>query len=216
MNSPSLFLLTTAFWRVSQVALVVKNPLLNAGDTRDLDSFPRLGRFPQRKTWQPTPVLLPGKAHGKKSPVGYSSWGCKESDTTERLTSSWNNPFQLWHRYQHSTQWQNSDYCIDCPYNRFGSTSDSDVISPPSLPIPHHPSHMTASLLLRHIKHSLISGLCACFSWNTFLPFVHMACYLTSLWFVSKCLSINESFSELPHPCPLTYPPTQHTFTLFL
>ena len=35
--------------------------------------------------WQPTPVLLPGKFHGWKSLVGYSPWGCKESDTTERL-----------------------------------------------------------------------------------------------------------------------------------
>ena len=31
------------------------------------------------------PVLLPGKFHGQRSLVGYSPWGCKESDTTERL-----------------------------------------------------------------------------------------------------------------------------------
>ena len=36
--------------------------------------------------WQPTPVLLPGKYHGQRSLVGCSPWGCKESDTTERLT----------------------------------------------------------------------------------------------------------------------------------
>ena len=35
--------------------------------------------------WQPTPVLSPGKGHGWKSLVGYSPWGCTESDTTERL-----------------------------------------------------------------------------------------------------------------------------------
>ena len=35
--------------------------------------------------WQPTPVLLPGKSHGRRSLVGYSPWGRKESDTTERL-----------------------------------------------------------------------------------------------------------------------------------
>ena len=34
--------------------------------------------------WQSTPVLLPGKSHGQRSLVGYSLWGCKESDTTER------------------------------------------------------------------------------------------------------------------------------------
>ena len=37
------------------------------------------------KEWQPTPVLLPGKSHGLKSLVGYSPWGSKELDTTERL-----------------------------------------------------------------------------------------------------------------------------------
>ena len=31
-----------------------------------------------------TPVFLPGKSHGQRSLVGYSPWGCKELDTTER------------------------------------------------------------------------------------------------------------------------------------
>ena len=39
----------------------------------------------QRRQWHPTPVLLPGKSHGWRSLVGYSPWGHKESDTTERL-----------------------------------------------------------------------------------------------------------------------------------
>ena len=34
---------------------------------------------------QPTPVFLPGESHGQRSLVGYSSWGRKESDTTEQL-----------------------------------------------------------------------------------------------------------------------------------
>ena len=38
-----------------------------------------------RGKWHPTPVLLPGKSHGRRSLVGYSPWGCKETDTTERL-----------------------------------------------------------------------------------------------------------------------------------
>ena len=33
----------------------------------------------------PTPVLLPGKSHGRRSLVGCSPWGHEESDTTERL-----------------------------------------------------------------------------------------------------------------------------------
>ena len=34
---------------------------------------------------QPTPVFLPGESHGQSSLIGYSPWGHKESDTTERL-----------------------------------------------------------------------------------------------------------------------------------
>ena len=33
----------------------------------------------------PTPVLLPGKSHERRSLVGCGPWGCEESDTTERL-----------------------------------------------------------------------------------------------------------------------------------
>ena len=42
-------------------------------------------KFPQRK-WQPTLVFLPAEFRGQRSLVGYSPWGHKESDTTERLT----------------------------------------------------------------------------------------------------------------------------------
>ena len=38
-----------------------------------------------RRKWQPTPVLLPGKSLGRRSLVGYSPWGRKESYKTERL-----------------------------------------------------------------------------------------------------------------------------------
>ena len=137
------------------MALVVKNPLANAGDARDTSLIPELGRSPQvgngnplqysclgnpmdrgawwatvhgvaknqtwlsdwahlsyafredlcilklsilmsfpfdliwvvfqRRQWQPTPVLLLGKSHGRRSLVGCSPWDCEESDTTERL-----------------------------------------------------------------------------------------------------------------------------------
>ena len=39
-----------------------------------------------RKEWQSTPVFLPGESHGPRSLAGYSPWGRKELDTTERLT----------------------------------------------------------------------------------------------------------------------------------
>ena len=38
-----------------------------------------------RRQWQPTPVLLPGKSHGRRSLVGCNPWGRQESDTSERL-----------------------------------------------------------------------------------------------------------------------------------
>ena len=43
---------------------------------------------PRRRKWQLTPVFLLGQSHGWRSLVGYySSWGHKESDTTERIHS---------------------------------------------------------------------------------------------------------------------------------
>ena len=39
----------------------------------------------QRRRWQPTPVLLPGISHGRRSLVGCSPQGRTESDTTEQL-----------------------------------------------------------------------------------------------------------------------------------
>ena len=41
--------------------------------------------FLRRRQWHPTPVLLPGKSHGRRSLVGYSPWGSWGSDTTEWL-----------------------------------------------------------------------------------------------------------------------------------
>ena len=52
--------------------------------TKDLGLI--LGRgTKRRRQWQPTPVLLPGKFHGRRSLVGCSPWGRKESDMTEHL-----------------------------------------------------------------------------------------------------------------------------------
>ena len=43
---------------------------------------------PWRREWQPTPAFLPGEFHGQRSLAGYSPWGRKELDTTEKLTLS--------------------------------------------------------------------------------------------------------------------------------
>ena len=39
----------------------------------------------RRRHWQPTPVLLPGESHGRRSLVGCSPWGHWGLHTTERL-----------------------------------------------------------------------------------------------------------------------------------
>ena len=49
-------------------------------------SYPWVGKIPWRRKWQPTPVFLLRKFNGQRGLVGwYSPWGCKESETTERL-----------------------------------------------------------------------------------------------------------------------------------
>ena len=57
----------------------------SACNARGVGSIPEWGRSPWRREWQPTPVLLPRRSHGGRNLVGYSPWGRKESDVTERL-----------------------------------------------------------------------------------------------------------------------------------
>ena len=45
---------------------------------------PWVRKISWRRKGQPTLVFLPGKFHGQRSLVGYSLWGLKELDTTER------------------------------------------------------------------------------------------------------------------------------------
>ena len=45
----------------------------------------RLSSSSSRRQWQPAPVLLSGKSHGRRSLVGCSPWGHEVLDTTERL-----------------------------------------------------------------------------------------------------------------------------------
>ena len=51
------------------MALVVKNPLASARDSRDVDLFPGWGGS-LRGRWQPTPVFLPGESRGQRSLAG--------------------------------------------------------------------------------------------------------------------------------------------------
>ena len=47
------------------VALVGKNPPVNAGDVRDAGLIPETGRSPGAGPWQPTLVFLPGESYGR-------------------------------------------------------------------------------------------------------------------------------------------------------
>ena len=51
----------------------------------DLGSIPGQERSPGEGKWLPTPVFLLGEFHRQRSLVGYSPWGCIESDTTAQL-----------------------------------------------------------------------------------------------------------------------------------
>ena len=58
----------------------MKNPPVNVGDAGDMGLIPGSGRAPGKGNGNPVPVFLPGKFHGQRSLVGYSPWGCKESN----------------------------------------------------------------------------------------------------------------------------------------
>ena len=54
--------------------------------------------------------ILPGKSQGWRSLVGYSPWGCKESDTTERLPFPF--PFTVYHPERHKPPFL---FLVTCP-----------------------------------------------------------------------------------------------------
>ena len=56
----------------------------SACNARGLGSISGLGRSPGEGNGNPF-QYSPGKSHGRRSLIGYSPWGRKESDTTERL-----------------------------------------------------------------------------------------------------------------------------------
>ena len=61
----------------------LKNPPANAGDT---GSIPRLGRFPGEGNGYP-PSILAWEIPWTEEPSSYSSWGHKQPDTTEQLST---------------------------------------------------------------------------------------------------------------------------------
>ena len=67
---------------------MVINLSASSGDVKDAGSIPGSERASGEGKWQCTPVFLPGESYGQRNLVGYSLWGCKESDTNEELAHS--------------------------------------------------------------------------------------------------------------------------------
>ena len=73
-------------WLASWVALVVKNTPANAGDKRDEDLSPELGRSPGGGHGNPVQYSGSlGEPHGQRSLAVHSPSGHKESDATEAI-----------------------------------------------------------------------------------------------------------------------------------
>ena len=71
-----------------------KNFIVSGCTFRSLMHFIFVYGVRRRRQWDPTPVFLPGKFHGQRRLVGYSSWGHEESHTTGDFTFT----FMHWRR----------------------------------------------------------------------------------------------------------------------
>ena len=71
----------------SQVVPVVKNSPVSTRDTRDAGSIPQLGKSPGIGNGTPLQYSCRGEFPGLRRLVGYSPGGCRESNTTERLST---------------------------------------------------------------------------------------------------------------------------------
>ena len=76
------FWISKSTWRFSFNSSDGKASACNAGDP---GSIPGLGRSPGEGNDNPLQHSCLENPHGQRSLVGYSPWGCKESDTTEQL-----------------------------------------------------------------------------------------------------------------------------------
>ena len=71
------------FWRLPRWCSG-KEPTCQCRRHRRPGFNPWVGKILRGRKWQPTPVFLPRKSHGQRSLAGYSPWGHRELDTTER------------------------------------------------------------------------------------------------------------------------------------
>jgi len=77
-------LLVSAYSNVNQLLCIHDGSSVGEESAGDPGLIPGLGRSTGEGIGYPLPVFWPGEFHGL-----YSPWGCKESDTTERLSLSY-------------------------------------------------------------------------------------------------------------------------------
>ena len=76
-------MLSIVIYRMASQVELIKNLPARAGDVRDSGSVPGLGRSPGGRHGNPLQYSCLENPHGQRKLVGYSSWCCKELDTTE-------------------------------------------------------------------------------------------------------------------------------------
>ena len=67
--------------------LVVKNPLANAGDVRDVGLISGLEKSPGGRLGNPLQYSCLENPHGQRSLASYSPWSHKELDMTDQLST---------------------------------------------------------------------------------------------------------------------------------
>ena len=85
-SQPEVFHSCITSWGASQVMLVVKNLPAYTGEVKSREFDLWVEKIPGIRKWQPFQYSW-GKSCGKRRLAGYSSWGCKESDMTEQLST---------------------------------------------------------------------------------------------------------------------------------
>ena len=80
---------------------------------------PWVGKISWRRTWQPTPVFLPGESHRQRNLAGYSLWGCKRvgQDLSTKHVTGWALPTSF-------------GYCFKCVCYIIGSWFGGHRVQP--------------------------------------------------------------------------------------
>ena len=103
--------------KLVQMSLKEKDTLCNPDGSDGKESHlqcrrpgfnPWVGKIPWRRAWNPLPYSCMRNPHGHRSLAGYSPWGCKAFDTTERLSvhAHTHTLFTVESRLPFSVKWQ--------------------------------------------------------------------------------------------------------------